>query len=198
MMKNCCLLLTVMFLAVSDGFTQTDSIEKKNLFVIKTDILLPSILLIQHNKLFALTFEFGFKTRHSIQLTGLHGIVKNDGSYNKYYKQYLIQDYKFFLKKEKSYTGFYVGAYCDQIFEHVISDNDPNYQIEYKTTSIGGGALIGYQNYFRKRISFDFLFGFGKSYVIDKQIIRLLGVNSVLIFDSWPDLLLAFNIGYRF
>lgn len=147
--------------------------------------------------MFSLTGEFGFSGRHSLQLTGI-SYFRKIGAYNKAFTTYIVEDYKFFHNKEKRYTGFYNGMYCDQIFEHAISDSDPNIQIEYKATSIGGGFLFGYETYLKKRISIDFIVGFGRSYVVNKEVIRQIGVSSVLIPDYWPDLRLAFNIGYRF
>lgn len=183
-------------ITVNFSFSQTDSTEKKNLFVIKTDILLPSIWLILGNKIYSLSSEFGFNNRHSFQLTGLKGIREDDG-YDLIRSSYLIEDYKYFLKREKQFAGFYTGVYSDQIWEYAF-DSDNNILIEYKTLSVGGGPIFGYQNYFRKRITFDFIFGFGRSYIIDKKIIRQIGVGSIFIPPYWPDLRLAFNIGYRF
>lgn len=191
--------IPIAFFAASSGFSQTDSTEKKNLFILKTDVLIPGINLLMGNQVLDLSIEFGFHKRYSVQLTGINMNIRNGGIYNKAYSNYLIQDYKYFLKNEKTYSGFYTGAYCDQIFVHAIADTHPVYHIDYKTITIGGGPIIGYQTYFSKqKFSFDFIFGLGRSYVVKREFIRLEGTDDVLIPPSDFDLRLAVNFGYRF
>ncbi len=190
-MKPTVLVLISVFIFVSNLKSQADSIEKR-IFCVKSDILFPSLGLFLDFKSYGLTIEVGFKNRHSIQVTGWKQ-WGSSGSYNEYTTHYLIEDYKLFLNVERHFSGFYTGIYCDQIFEHALADSDPGFETEYKTSSIGGGPIIGYQNYFKKRFVFDFIFGFGKSFAVQKEIIQ----GSVILFDSWPDLRLAFNIGYK-
>jgi hypothetical protein len=166
-------------------------------FVIKTDLLGPVISLIDKRRMNTLTGEICFNNKHSIQLTGL---------YNNYQSRFesefildIIPEYKFFLERKKSYTGFYTGAYLklrNSTFEYVITYYKSTYYYDYNKynqTSFGGGIICcGYQNHIRKNIVFDFLFGIGGQYIVK--------VNNSFIENHKisRDIRFALNLGYKF
>lgn len=194
---KCFLIITGCF-AFSAGFSQTDSTERKNLFIIKTDVLLPSIGIITKYHTYSLTFEYGFKTRHSFQITGLNSIYNNPILSETTKTYFIAEEYKYFLKNEKSYSGFFLGGFMNQNYSYYLREGAQNFAVEYEFFGIGGGPIFGYQKYFKKRISIDFIFGIGAGYVLKKNIIQQVGVSDILILSTYPDFRLAVNIGYRF
>lgn len=172
---------STVFLAGTVAHAQADTSAKKNMFVIKTDFLLPVIGQLYDNTIFSLTLEKGFKTRHSFQLTGLFSNLKTSSGSS--FTNFIFEDYKFFWRKEKSFTGFYSGINGQEIFEG--GKNGSN------NTRIGGGLIIGYQNYIRRKLTIDALFGLTWGYLVQKT------GNSILRTVN-PYGRAAINIGYRF
>ncbi|PKP22520.1 MAG: hypothetical protein CVU05_03445 [Bacteroidetes bacterium HGW-Bacteroidetes-21] len=190
------LILTLLFTNIF-SFSQSDSTDRKTMFVLKTDIVIPFIALIEKGRIASLTLEYGFNNHFSVQLTGLYS-KSSTNTYQKILEKYIIEDFKFFTQKSKSpFSGFYIGVYSDQIFDYAYGNPTPSEFIEYKTTQLSIGPVVGYQNHFHKKLVFDFIFGIGRSFEIDRKIIRDEGVNLVII--PFPiDIRLAFNFGYRF
>ena len=179
------------------SFSQNDTTENKNLYTLKTDFLTPVTYLITKDLWTTYTFEYGFKEWYSVQISGLYAHYSSN-TYSTNYTIYIIEDFKSFQQKNKSpYTGLYVGGYCDQIFEYAYGHPSPWEYIEYKTTSLSIGPVIGYQNYIHKRLVFDFIFGIAKRFEIKSKILREEGIDLVLL-PIPIDFRLAFNIGYRF
>lgn len=114
-----------------------------------------------------------------------------------------ISDYKFFLDKNKSYSGFYTGAYIKttnySYKSEMKSDFSPYFtHLEYTQTRIGGGIICGYQNYIQRHFVIDVLIGYGALYNIDTNIIKSINIK----LDNQPktinDIRLALNLGYKF
>lgn len=189
-------ILTILFTSLL-SFSQSDSTKSKTIFSLKTDILIPAIYLLNNGQLASLTFEYGFNNSFSFQLTGMYS-KSSTPTYEKISERYIIEDFKFFTQNNKpSFSGLYIGAYSDQIFEYAFGHPTANEYIEYKRNILGIGPILGYQNYFRNRLVFDIIFGIGNSFEIYRKIMREENVNLALIHIP-IDIRLAFNIGYRF
>lgn len=194
--------LFLFVIVLSSNLVAQDSLNKKKI-IIKTDIALPIIGVITSDfNAGSLTLELGFKRRHSIQLTGSFFNQNNNYSNNKTIQ--MIPAYKFFLIKNRPYSGFYTGLYlkgAQHNFTHIINSEHPsqNYYLQYKQTIFGGGIIFGYQNYICKRIVIDALIGFGARQVLNTKIIKV--ENTGIDFgpiNTYRDAILALNIGYKF
>jgi len=207
--------LVICLLAVSNCiFSQQDTTTKKINFIVKADVFLPVLGFIDQRHYGSITFETCFKKRHSIQLTGIIGILKNENSrtfgtgesdlwQRKEIRFQFIPEYKYFLKNKKDYKGFYCGAYFKYTYFYLEATDIANYDPVYSRTELkqhwlGAGPIIGYQNYIRKNLVIDILAGFGYRYVISNNVIMKVGKDLNSSKLSSPDLRLAINIGYKF
>src|ERR1035437_8030078 len=107
---------------IKSDSTKKDSTKKHLNLIVKGDILLPIFeLFLSSRQNDFLNFYCSFavekllKKRHSMQITYL-------GSWGHYYEGWIhnflqiIPEYKFFVSKKKSHSGYYVGAFG--LFEH--------------------------------------------------------------------------------
>ena len=167
----------------------------QNIFTVKTDIFFPIASISSNGIAGSLTLEKGFKRRHSFQLTGLYFNQQDDSiKYLKDISVFIMEEYKFFWRKKKSFTGFYSGLNVAQIMYKINGiDNSlsPLFYVDYRGYCLGGGLLIGYQNYIRKKFTIDVLLGFGWSYLIMEQ-------SGYFNPPSIPYVRTAINLGYRF
>jgi len=209
-MKRYTSLILFLFLALS-SFSQSDSTSKKIYFVVKTDLFLPTVGLINGFKEASLTFETCFKQRHSIQLTGLFFDYDNEYipshpeyHHNKQNTYQLIPEYKYFIHK-KNYSRLYIGIYAKYINHYKLLEDNisgipySSYSyVEIIQNSIAGGALVGYQINCNKRIILDFLVGLGYRKAYNTKIIKLVNVGIGELETSYPDARIAINLGFRF
>jgi len=193
--------LTILFTIIFNTtlFAQ-DTLKANTSVSIKTDIFLPLIGIATNYKIGSLTIEFSINRRHSLQLTGLISSYTSKEKQNN--SRQIFPAYKFYLSKKKIQQGFYSGIYIkgSRLIEIIDNRHDyynPTY-LEFRTKSISGGPIIGYQNYFKKRIVFEILVGIGASKVIHREIIKSGDIGLGLIKESHSDGILALNIGYKF
>jgi len=181
-------LLTVI-LTATVAHAQTDTTTNKSMFALKSDLLFPVLGSIGGITALSLTGEIGFKKRHSVQITEIYILWRS--AYSKDTYSFTIEEYKFFLSNKKSFTGFYSGVMAIQYYARDIENHqDGSLLLTYDITEyrLGAGALLGYQNYIKKRFVVDVLIGFG--------YVELLKKNVYLSSD--PFLRAGVNIGYRF
>ena len=147
-------------------YSQQDSLNKKAAFILKADILLP-LFAFPDDKYYnikSLTTEICFAGRHSIQLTAL---FYKDLPEQKMYQ--IIPEYKYFLNKKKQYYGYYCGAFFNYVNWTFYPRKDyPNTTEIEIDDIIGGGVIAGYQRYFFKRLTLDFLIGIGDSKLVHR------------------------------
>ena len=168
------------------------------MFILKTDVLLSTLALTANNStLIGLTSEYGFRKRNSLQLTVLHDNFKRATNPIQHFTtNFIMLEYKFFFSQKRSFTGFYSGPNGQYIFEHEKYSNVGGY-VESKDMRIGGGLIIGYQNYIRKRLTVDFFFGMTWGYLVQKTIVKEVGITKG--FSQTVQYgRAAINIGYRF
>lgn len=203
----------ILFLLSVYAFAQkTDSTKKQIGLVVKGDILLPIINLIgniqterngNYNYVYycPFTVEKLLKKRHSIQLSFFKNWTQNlyyaEWNYNQWA---LIPEYKYFISKKKSYTGYYIGSFGEFFSEKVLQSDDALSR-GFKTISIGGGISNGVQFYVFKKITIDILLGVGILKPISNQV--LYGSYGPSPFDktfyqSYFTYRAAINIGYKF
>jgi len=214
-MKKILPALFIFCISYNYAFSQQDTVNNKVNFIVKTDILYSAIglgLIISHTGNLAtasLTFETCFKEKHSLQLTALFGYYDTGKNRKGFFptirqqdKAYqIIPEYKRFFHAEKNYAGSYYGAYLKftnytwryEYFNDAGAQNETNHA---EWNMIGGGLILGYQNYIHKRLLFDFISGLGYNHQIKNTIYEASETSS--IFSSMLDLRFAFNIGYRF
>jgi Protein of unknown function (DUF3575) len=193
--------LTILLLIISNTtlFAQ-DTLKTNASLIIKSDIFLPLYGIARNYKTGSLTLEFLIKRRHSLQLTGLISSYKSLERQNN--SRQIFPAYKFYLSKKKIQQGFFSGIYIKgsqliTIFDNRHRNYNPTY-LEFRTKSISGGPIIGYQNYFKKRIVFEILLGFGARKVMQQEIIKSGDIGFDSIKSSHTDAILALNIGYKF
>ncbi len=203
------IVLCALLLSFKGIKAQVDSSKCKLTYMVKTDAFFPFISLMIRSMdpineyAQSLTFEVGFKQRHSCQMTGLLMAEKGHE-----YSWQIIPEYKYFLSKKKEYQGFYIGAYLKYITNKInypkpgpflycgtgmtVPYVEPTYvplQYEHGTAE---GINIGYQGYFTKHFVFDILLGMGTSQI------KLSTINSSRPSDSAYSDRFAFNLGYKF
>jgi len=198
-MKTTLKILILISTILTSSIVAQDTTKTQTSLIIKTDIFMPIYSLATNYKAGSLTVEFGVKRRHSLQITGL--VSNLIGTTQQYKSTQIIPAYKYFLSNKKPYTGFYTGLYIkgDQLTS--ISDyrqfSEPSY-LEYKTTSMGGGLLFGYQNYIKKRIVVDILLGIGARQILNREIVKIENITFDVNKKTYLDALFALNIGYKF
>jgi len=177
-----------------------DTLSKKTFFIIKTDIGQPIIshYFYQYQKVGSLTLEVCLKRRHSVQVIGYGSEIKfSEYRHNSFQ---IIPVYKYFLSKKNPYTGFYTGAYIkgDRLNEIINRGSGIGY-LEYNEYSLGGGLVIGYQNYIMKRIVVDVIFGCGVRQDLKIEVIRTdnMSLNQSGMKQPLLDGILALNVGYK-
>jgi hypothetical protein len=183
------------------NFIYKDFKIEKIQFLIKTDILSIIISAIEGKTAASFTGEICFNHRHSIQFTGLNKAYSTIS--RKDFTVEIIPEYKFFIEKRKSYSGFYAGAYLkttNYSYENELNIDVPqNYTyLEYNMTRMGGGVICGYQIYIKKHLVIDLLAGYGALYSTDINIIKMVNIK----MDNQPktinDFRLSLNLGYKF
>ncbi len=201
-MKTISFIILFFLLLKNFSFAQKDSINTEKNFIVKTDIFLPVFLFFNGMYEGSLAIEKGFRQRHSVQLSAFLEKTISGQPSDIDYEYTLTQinaDYKFFLSRKKSYTGFYAGTFADELLSNQTYVNGGN--IHYLQYYFGGGAIIGYQNYIKKKFVIDILIGLGANYLHKTKIFS----ESDMQMESWIDYTsmqpigrLAINIGYRF
>jgi len=198
----------ILILLFSSTFGQKDTSDKKTFFAIKTDLAflsayaLPAI----YNRAYisTLTFEKGFSYRHSFQVSA--GYIGPSQTNIQMWR--LIPEYKIFLKKERNFSGFYVGVYLKYLNQVRLIDygNKDNKHIVENILSYGAGATFGYQFYIKKHLTFDFLFGLGGQYTVTHYDVPpdaiLIIAKPTHTFPPLPpkglDGRVSVNFGYKF
>ena len=206
-------LITILFflltLNLSGVFSQCDSGNKKAL-IIKTDLFIPIMGILNDMYIGALSVEYCFDKRQAVQITTSYGVTITGPTLEKEpptnSNEWLLQiapDYKFFIKKDKCYSGIYTGGYLKVI--HYLSDNEwnstvwpyNNEYLSYTGNEVGGGLLFGYQNYY-KHLVYDIMIGVGYRKTFGLNIISNSNFDTDWISYSGMDARFALNIGYRF
>lgn len=193
-------LIILFSLLISTTIFAQDTLSTKPKFIIKADILLPIINIGKDFKIGSLTAELGFKKRHSLQVTALYSV---DDYINPYQKTFqILPMYKFFLFKKKFCDGFYTGVNANYVQDNLPSDIIiHNTNVRYRYNSLGGGVILGYQTYIKKRLVIDALVAAGMKELINaKEIIGNVKFDDKITFAQNPNfyLILALNIGYKF
>ncbi len=140
---------------------QDKTYNQKLGLVVKTDILStafsPSIWGIQS---YSLSVEKFINKRWSLQLSGYYGFYdkKYLGESSHCRVFHIIPEYRFYLNKNDKHKGIYCGTYLEWWDLHIYDFGDGN---EYKTNMKAVGVLSGYQFYFLKHFTIDFLTGIG-------------------------------------
>lgn len=198
-MKRIIFIFLISTILLTSKIFAQDTLSKKNIVIIKTDIAMPVIGLATNFKAGSLTLELGLKHRHSIQLTGLITSMVSTEFQHKTIQ--IIPAYKYFLSKKRACTGIYSGLYLKGSQYTSINDHrhfSENYYLEYKQNTLGGGLLLGYQNYIMKRMVVDFLVGFGARQAVNTTIIKSENISLGDIKNTYADGIIAMNIGYKF
>ena len=171
-MKTIITIFIILLTINSSGiYSQTDT-AKKQIYIIKTDLLTPIVGLFVGGKCAILTLETGFKKRHTFQLTT--GYARQTmkfaqdnftGTYSNFWTIVINPEYKYFISKKRNYTGLYIGG---SLFWRNSEDQEVNYynwpmiqdeiSLDYIENDIAVGPIIGYQNYF-KHFVYDFMVG---------------------------------------
>ena len=188
-----------MVAAAVQGQTHADSANK--MIIVKVSVLFPIAWeagQANNNVILGVALERGIKKRHSFQFTGLFDNAKS-GDQEHYRNTFFIEDYKFFLKKENHFGGFYSGINGEEIIEYTsyVSYGNMYSALEYRDFRIGGGLLIGYRNCFDHHFTIDLLCGYMWGYLIDRKITKQ--INSYIHGDkveTYPRF--AINFGYKF
>ncbi len=199
-MKPIQILLLISTTLFTSKIVAQEALSNKPAVIIKADIVLPVVGLAINAKGGSLTLEFGFKRRHSIQLTGLgYTATISESQHDK--SMQIIPAYKYFLSKKKEYAGFYSGLYLRSTqYQSTIDHKDLFYSfyLEYKQNYLGGGLIFGYQNYIKERIVIDVLLGWGVGKVLNTTVVKSENVELVDIDNSPASGIMAVNIGYKF
>jgi hypothetical protein len=215
-MKIRTLILIVLFaITAKTSFSQQDSLRKIR-FVLKTDILEPTIGLMSNYNKFSLTFETCFLNRHSLQLSGTYFsqlFTEEIPSMNHKFSMdassfQVIPEYRFFIFKKKNFTGLFVGAFYSYLKEHEIHEStnvgwnpDHTYMDLKKTYSIIG-PVIGYQNYFKKHITYELSIGAGYIKMLNYKVLEAINTtftNGQEHYSTSNCLIrTSIKIGYRF
>jgi hypothetical protein len=215
-MKIRTLILIVLFaITAKSSFSQNDSLRKIR-FVLKTDILEPTIGLFSNYFKFSLTFETCFHNRHSVQLSGTYfsqllteeiPLLNHKSSIDASSFQ-VIPEYKFYIFKKKKYTGLFVGAFFSYLMEHEIHEStnvgwypDHNY-INLKKNYLIIGPVIGYQNYIIRHIAFEISIGAGYLKMLNYKVLEAINDTYSPIFEHYSTLYCmlrpSIKIGYKF
>jgi hypothetical protein len=202
------LVLFLCFFAFAPAFSQKDSIRVR-LFALKTDILVPLFGLTDDIYTGSVTFEKGFSSRHSIQVKVMYAYAPvqlssayTSASFANNYSLLIFPEYKYFLNKDRMYAGWFSGIYLKLLgekYEDELYWSNPLQWsfFECKTYDLGGGPIIGYQNYYR-HFTYEFLLGIGYRATFYKKILRDSMPPSELARYSNLDLDVAIQVGYRF
>jgi hypothetical protein len=148
---------------------------KDQMFVLKTDVVLPFVFLFNRHEenntreqyVFTLVPECGFKKRHSIQLNLMfHQLLLTDhqGDYQKEQYLFIVPEYKFFWKAKRNFNGFYSSLYYAERYENYDYLNDYAQHIAYHDFWGGPGLGIGFQTSLKNNLTFDILAGYGVIY----------------------------------
>ena len=170
-------------------------------FIVKTDILLPTISAFEKHLTYTYSFELCFNKRLSSQATGLFSNFHNQQRQES--SDQIIEDIKFFISKKKNYTGFYTGAYFKGVHYYYTNEQNgdftPYYNyLNYEQQSFGGGLIFGFQNYIKGRLVIDFIVGFGMRHITETNIIKAVNIGLDNQKQTVPDARLGLNIGYKF
>jgi hypothetical protein len=187
-------------------YSQQDSTKGKVEFIIKADLLLPACFFFgdlsdpSGSTIESLTFETCFLNRNSIQFTAInrydHSLFNNkwEQMHDQLQVNQFILEYKYFLKNQKSYTGFYTGIFLEGVTYTNSQEFDTYgsapHEYSFKINNFGGGIFAGHQSYLFKHFVIDYLLGFGDTHLLRKDE----GFRPY----SYLDMRMAFNIGYKF
>jgi hypothetical protein len=175
---------------------QTDTTDRK--FVIKADLLLPAISLLNPSKgmILGLSSEY-FLKRNSINLSGYY--YWNNVDYIKSKTIQIIPSYRFYLGHNLN-KGFFTGGYL-KYSNHEYKDyatpliNVQELSLDYAEKSMSFGGLAGF-HVTKFRFKFELLIGLGLGKVLNTKIFK----NEVGYFENQNmklDGILSLNIGYR-
>jgi Protein of unknown function (DUF3575) len=176
------------------GFSQ-EIVRKKSL--IKADIVSPAYSYLTNAAGYSFSYENQIKNNHGIQLSVDYFSDRN--SLESYKTIQLIPQYKYYFNK--TYKGYYVGAYIKYTNYHVhkfkldmYNNFDDSY--EFVQQSVAYGALNGYLIYLGKKNRFivDATIGIGMSTVVKFDYIKK---GNYTYKKNRLDGIVAINIGYR-
>ncbi|MES2678630.1 MAG: DUF3575 domain-containing protein [Bacteroidota bacterium] len=176
-----------------------DTLDKKPVFILKTNLTLVVASLLSTGRSGSLLAELGIKKRHSFQLIAARRA--NVSASHKFIAGDVIPTYKYFLKKRKAYAGFYSGFYLRAHQRYVVSDlrtHTTRSYLEYIQRRLGGGMVVGYQSYSKKRVVLDLLLGIGWARTVNKRVINAFNTPYPTQSADNFDGLLGLNIGYKF
>jgi hypothetical protein len=187
-------------------FSQDNQLQEKKCFIIKTDLFNPIINLLNSTIEENLTAEVGFANRNSVQLTGVYSVynhqsVQNTGEINKIARIAIqaIADYKFYWKVKKNFSGFYSGIYLKYSnYNNTYTGWGGTTNIRMKESGLGGGGVIGYQNYIKKHFVLDALIGVGSLNAIITPKYNQIQTPVVARIPVGLDLRASISIGYKF
>jgi hypothetical protein len=205
MTKKIIILNAILVLIFTSTYGQKDTLNKKDILIIKTDLINLSLNAFGVVNLGSITIEKGFLNRHSFQLTA--GYLKYINFKSKSWT--LLPEYKFYINKKNNFKGFYTGLYLKYTNEVSLDlyswGSGGDKYITKKYQNYGSGLTIGYQTYFKKHLTLDFLLGFGglyKTRQINIPADYYLGSPSYNIDNKYPaifpDARASIFLGYKF
>lgn len=198
---------TILVFFSGQVFSQQDTTKRNNRFILKADLLLPSLFLIRKWRCVSVTVEKEMKGRYSAQLTG---VVYNETYstdwdsgpylYHRYSGWQIIPDLKIFYSENKSHHGFYSGIYCKISQYTFFSEIYDGYhsRLEYIRTNVAEGLISGFQTNFTKKLIIDILIGFGVSENLNTKVLQEVYSKVWRGPGSFNEARIAVNIGYKF
>jgi hypothetical protein len=171
-------------------------------FILKTDIFSPVYMSYFKDISVSLSGEYCFKRYFSAQLTGEYTNILVDSRARNFESWRVIYAFKYFLARKKAHAGLFTGFYGK--FSSLTSTYNYNsepepFYLSYRTKSINGGLILGYQNYIGKHFSIDLIFGLGLRKVTNIKVLKMENITYIPDSRQNPlDGIIAVNIGYRF
>ena len=213
-MKQLVTIIFFGFSVYSFGQNSNDSLKSNKAFIVKTDLVRPALGYLQKNNDYSASIEIGFRKRHSLQMRGilLTPVINNNIGFTIPNNSFqVIPEYKFFFNTKKGYDGFYIGLYskyASNIVGSMASDMIGDmFMCYYNQISLGGGGIIGYQNYIGKHFLIDFMVGLGARRLIKTTFINeIVPLEQIGFINGYQnpfaptsfDGMVSINIGYRF
>lgn len=184
-----------------NSWSQTDYVNERKLYILKTDILSPAVYgIIYHYLGLGLSFESQLNKRLAFQINTFVLSQKNVGDIDDSKKSNsydLIPELKYYFKN-KNLLGLYSGLYLRtryHLYKSVTHFN-PNRHFEFEEYMIGAGPILGYQIKIKK-VCIDFLIGGGTLKSLKTVILRN-DENRGVYQGYYPDYRISLNVGYQF
>ncbi len=172
-MRKIYIIIICLSLIILQVYGQTDnSNDKKKIFIIKTNILLPALGIISPPNTIGLSFEYSILNRNSINLTGYHAWYNGDNS--KYNTTQLMPEYRLYFNKKNILKGFFTGTYLKYTTyrdKHYNNTINKELNLDYIEHFLGLGGLFGYR-ISKKRLLIEILFGLGAGKNINTNIYK--------------------------